>query len=73
MVPAQSRSSLGSNASTAPDLDLSDEEVDEDDDKDSDSSCLVLIGHARLLWQPLGWVWWFGLAVIGLTTKVHRP
>ena len=32
MVPAQSRSSLGSNASTAPDLDLSDEEVDEDDD-----------------------------------------
>ena len=45
MVPAHapSRASLGSNASTAPELDPSDDE--EEDDQESDSSCLETKGN----------------------------
>ena len=42
-APAPSRASLGSNASTAPELDPSDDE--EEDDQESDSSCLETKGN----------------------------
>ena len=55
MVPAPAsapRSSLGSNASTAP-FEPS-EEDEEEEDQDSDSSCLeTYVGMSRLLWQAL--------------------
>lgn len=49
MVPAAPRSSLGSNASTAPEM-SGDELEDDDDDKESDSSCLAA-GFSWVVWS----------------------